>query len=167
MGLEAGELVRCSNVYDLSVERFCSGPLWISAHVLGWLPDRPLMAIMAHSLLNVTGRPFVHLLGSSRRTRREDRLFSYVISTVLREAILLEPLSRACQFRRTSMVERDSGGSPRGSEQALFNQHVHISGIDTSGHAPAHSRRYAPICWRAQQPERCDAIVWMRLQSSP
>jgi hypothetical protein len=70
-GLPRSTNVRAASMYQASeVERFCSGPSWVSARIRGLLLERPQRAIMAPSLLVAPGRPFVHLFIPSRRPRR-------------------------------------------------------------------------------------------------
>ena len=49
-------------MYTASLWSNCSGPSWVSARIQGFLGDRPHWAIMAPSLWDTTGRPFVHFL---------------------------------------------------------------------------------------------------------
>ena len=54
--------VRAASMYQTSWWSLCSGPSWVSARIQDSLPERPLRAKMAPSLVVAPGRPFVHLL---------------------------------------------------------------------------------------------------------
>lgn len=48
-------------MYSASGWSLSSGPAWVSARIQDSLPERPLWAKMAPSLVVAPGRPFVHL----------------------------------------------------------------------------------------------------------
>ena len=48
-------------MYSASGWSLSSGPSWVSARIQDSLPERPLWAKMAPSLVVAPGRPFVHL----------------------------------------------------------------------------------------------------------
>jgi hypothetical protein len=72
MNSELGErekLQQC--IRPLEWSSSCSGPRWVSARIQGSLAERLLRAKTLPNLQVAPGRPFVHLVMSSSRPRRE------------------------------------------------------------------------------------------------
>ena len=142
-----GPAVRCKNFVELAVSGLASmypASDWsvvlraimdISARAIS-LAARPRPGHLGHQCSHAPGRPNLHLVSSSRRPRRVNRIDQATSSRAPHLARLISRWTRS--------------GSLGGPYRSLLR---------SSGRGPERSRQCGPACWQVRSPARCGAAA--------